>query len=527
MSEQEKLPQSSTPDGAAGSPGDRRRFLKTAVGSAIAAGTGIAGGALAATAPLQHSEVRHWDGETDLLIMGSGIGGIAAAIEARRQGMSALVLEKFNVLGGSSALSGGVCYMGGGTPLQKALGFEDSTQAMHDFMVAASGVYAPKEKIAVYCDGSLDHFDWLVENGVKYAQRFSAEKELSHKAASLYYCGCEKSYPFRNIAHPAPRGHVPPAENQTGGRELMTFLIAAARRLGADIRTEVDVERLVMESDGSVAGLRVMENGRTLHIRARKGVVLAAGGFVHNSEMMASYAPDLNRCRPRWGHAGHLGQGILMGMSVGGRTRIMDHGFSVLPLYPPEDVLKGVVVNGQGQRCITEDTYYGVMGHEILVHQKGRGYLIVDAACDYPALDYRVVIAARDDTIAGLAAKLHLPPGVLEETVAYYNKYAAQGQDPLFGKAPPFLAPLQKGPYSAYDLSPEKAFYAVQTFGGLETNVDGEVINAWGEAIPGLYAAGRTSAGIPVSPYYASGLSIGDGSFFGRRVAKHAARRKA
>jgi 3-oxo-5alpha-steroid 4-dehydrogenase len=516
-------PTPDTPAPLSAEVGKRRRFLQAGAGL-LAAGSSLSSSA--ATAALRRQDIKQWDEETDLLIMGSGIGGIAAAIEARRQGQRALVLEKFHVLGGSSALSGGVCYLGGGTPLQKALGFEDSVEAMRDFMLAASGLHAPKEKIAQYCEGSLALFDWLVDNGVRYAQQFSAEKELSHKAASLYYCGGEKNAPFRTLARPAPRGHVPPAENQTGGRELMRALTASARQLGAQIRTEVEVRQLVLESDGSVAGLRVSQAGRLRHIRARRGVVLAAGGFIHNDEMLALFAPELNRCRPRWGHAGHQGIGILMGMAAGGRTLRMDHGFAVLPLYPPESVLKGVVVNEKGQRCIAEDSYYGVIGHEMLYRQAGRGSLIVDADCDYSATDYRVVVQARDASLSGLARQLNLPEGMLEQTVAYYNSHAAQGRDPLFGKQAEYLAPLLKPPFTAYDLSPEKAFYATQTFGGLDTTVDGEVINAWGEAIPGLYAAGRCSAGLPVAPYYASGLSIGDGCFFGRRAATHAARRK-
>jgi 3-oxo-5alpha-steroid 4-dehydrogenase len=186
-----------------------------------------------------------------------------------------------------------------------------------------------------------------------------------------------------------------------------------------------------------------------------------------------------------------------------------------------------VVVTAQGQRCVAEDTYYGVIGHEMLVRQGGRGYLVVDADCDYPGPDYRVVEAARADDLAELARHLNMPAGMLEQTVAFYNRHAAEGRDPLFGKAAQNLAPLRKAPFVAYDLSPEKAFYSTQTFGGLDTDVDAAVINAWGEPIPGLYAAGRTAASVPVSPYYASGLSVGDGSFFGRRAARHAVARKS
>lgn len=516
------MPESDKPPHGAGVPvPDRRGFMRAALGA-----TALAGATVAQAAPLRGKDIKTWAHDTDVLVMGSGIGGICAAIEARQQGARVTVLEKYHVLGGSSAMSGGVCYLGGGTPLQKALGFEDSVQAMRDFMVAASGAYAPVAKIELYCEGSLAHYDWLVAQGVQYAHRFSAEKELSHGAASLYYCGSEKNRPFRDLARPAPRGHVPPAQNQTGGRSLMQTLIAQAKRLDVNIVPEVDVQRLVLAQDGAVLGVQAVYAGQTVQWRARRGVVLAAGGFVHNEAMMQQFAPVLNRCRGKWAPAGHQGQGILMGMAAGARPMLMDHGFAVLPMYPPEEVLKGIVVNASGQRCISEDSYYGVIGDEMLFHQKGRGFLIVDADCDYAAPDYRLVQAAKADTVAGLEQSLGLPAGILQRTVEFYNQHAAQGQDPLFGKAAQYLAPLRRGPFVAYDLSVERAFYTTQTFGGLETSVDGEVIHAWGQPIPGLYAVGRCSAGLPVSPYYASGLSLGDGSFFGRRAGAHAALRK-
>jgi 3-oxo-5alpha-steroid 4-dehydrogenase len=212
-------------------------------------------------------------------------------------------------------------------------------------------------------------------------------------------------------------------------------------------------------------------------------------------------------------------------MSVGGNVLRMHHGFAVLPLYPPENVLKGVAVNRLGERCIAEDAYYGMIGHEFLYNQGGRGWLIVDADCDYPGPDYRVVVAATAASIAELERALAIASGSLAKTVAYYNEHAAQGRDPVLGKAAQFLAPLARPPFKAYDLGVDKAFYSVHTFGGLETGLDGEVISVWNAAIPGLYAAGRTSAGIPTAPYHASGLSIGDSTFFGRRAGAAAAAR--
>jgi 3-oxo-5alpha-steroid 4-dehydrogenase len=497
----------------------RRDFLRTLAGSAAAACV-----TTAAAEPVRRDAIPRWDATTDLLIVGSGAAGIAAALEARRAGLSTLVLERYAVPGGSSSLSGGVCYLGGGTPLQKSLGFDDSVEAMYEYLVAAGGAYAPRERIEMYCAGSLEHFDWLVSNGVRYAQRYSDEKELSHAEASLYYCGSERVHPYAQIAKPAPRGHVPAAINQTGGRELMHTLLDAAARNGVDLRTHVVAERLVVEPDGRVAGLRASHGGQTLHLRATRGVVLAAGGFIHNSEMLARHAPELAACRPRWGRAGDQGDGIRMGMAVGANTLHMNQGFAVLPLYPPEHVLKGVVVNASGQRFINEDVYYGAIGHEVVYRQNGRAWLIVDADCDYTAPDFRLIAGAEAATLAELERRLELPAGALVRTVDYYNGAAAQGGDPLFGKDAKFVAPLQRAPFKAYDLGVRNAFITVHTLGGLETDLDSRVIDAWGEPIAGLYAAGRTTAGIPVAPYTSSGTSLGDGTFFGRRAARHAAR---
>jgi succinate dehydrogenase/fumarate reductase flavoprotein subunit len=498
----------------------RREFLRAGT---LAAATAAFSGASQAVA----AEPRRWDDEADLLIMGSGAAGASAALEARGRGAEVRVYEMLPIPGGSSSLSGGVCYMGGGTPLQKALGFEDSREDMYRFMVAASGRYAPLAKIEAYCNESLAHFDWLVANGVNYAQRFSAEKELSHEAASLYFCGNERTYPYRDIARPAPRGHVPPAKNQTGGRSLMQSLLASLQQHGVQVNTGAACERLVRASDGAVLGVEVRDAGGVRSVRARKGVVLAAGGFIHNPEMLKKHAPELFACAPHWGRAGDLGIGICMGMSVGANVLHMQQGFAVLPLYPPENVLKGVVVNLRGQRCVSEDSYYGVLGHEILFNQSGRGYLIVDRTSDYAAPDYRLIVAGEAPSIAALEARLKLPEQSLQQTVAYYNRYAERGEDPLLGKGRDYLAPLLAPSFKAYDLGVDQAFYAVHTFGGLETTVNAEVLNVEGEVIPGLYAAGRTSAGIPVSPYYASGLSIGDSTFFGRRAAMHAVARRA
>jgi 3-oxo-5alpha-steroid 4-dehydrogenase len=104
--------------------------------------------------------------------------------------------------------------------------------------------------------------------------------------------------------------------------------------------------------------------------------------------------------------------------------------------------------------------------------------------------------------------------------VAYYNRYASKGEDPMFGKSRDYLRPLQGPPYKAWDISVDRAFFPAHTLGGLATTVDGAVLSSSGEPIPGLYAVGRTAAGIATAPYLASGLSVGDATFFGRRAGR-------
>ncbi|HKY89830.1 MAG TPA: FAD-dependent oxidoreductase [Nevskiaceae bacterium] len=495
-----------------------RRSLLKALGLA---GAACAVDAAAAT-PAPRKDVRRWDRQADVVIVGTGAAGISAAIEVRRAGGHVEVLESVHVPGGSSSISGGVCYLGGGTPLQKALGFDDTTDAMIGYMLAASGPSAPVEKIRLYCEGSLEHFDWLVANGVVYAQKFSPEKEITIPDGSLYYCGSEKTWPYRDQFRPAPRGHVPPSQHLTGGRVLMAALLASAAKLGVEPRLEHRARRLVVESDGRVSGVLVEAGGRTIAIGAKRGVLLSAGGFIHNAAMVKRYAPELAACTTPWGRAGDLGDGILMGMAAGGAINRMHEGFIITPMYPPESILKGIAVNRAGLRFHPEDSYYGMIGHAIAFRQEGVAFMITDADSAYAWKDERLPIAAKADTIAALEKALQMPEGALVGSVDYYNTHARKGEDPLFHKAREFVAPLAKAPFTAYDLSVGKAFTPAHTFGGLQTSIDAQVLNAWGDPIPGLYAAGRTSAGLPVAPYIGSGVSIGDGTFFGRRAGRHA-----
>jgi 3-oxo-5alpha-steroid 4-dehydrogenase len=502
-------------------PGLRRRDLLAGFSAAAATTFAAGAGALPAAA------VTSWDMSTEVLVAGSGAAGASAAIEARRAGAGVLLVESLPRFGGSSAMSAGVVYAGGGTALQRALGVEDTVEAMFRFISGAGGRHPPLEKIRLYCEQSRAHFDWLVEQGVPYRAQLSPAMTVPMGGESLYFSGCELAWPARELAQPAPRGHVPVAAGMTGGRVLMEALLAQVTALGVKLQAGVAGQRLVVAADGRVLGMEVSVAGERRTIRASRGIVLASGGFIHNREMVRNYAPELYDCAVPWGNVGDQGAGINMGIAAGGAALRMHQGFAIVPLYPPESVLSGIVVNASGQRFVAEDTYYGVLGDAIAYHQQGRAWLLTDQGSEPPALQDNFSLVGEGNTVGDVADQLGFPKGALQDAVAYYNRHAGNGEDPLFRKRPAFLRPLQGPPYRAWDLSVEKSFVPAHTFGGLHTGLDGEVINSFGEMIPGLYAAGRTSAGLPGAPYIASGLSVGDATFFGRRAGRAAARREA
>jgi succinate dehydrogenase/fumarate reductase flavoprotein subunit len=303
---------------------------------------------------------------------------------------------------------------------------------------------------------------------------------------------------------------------------MMQRLVDATERSGARIVCDAGAETLVVEADGRVAGVVVRHEGEERVVRARRGVVLAAGGFIQNADMVARYSPLLLRCNWKLGQDGDDGRAIRMAMGAGADVVRMDAGEVAVPLTPPKRLMRGIIVNRVGQRFINEDAYYGRIGQEALFRQDGRMHLIVDTAI------YERNLAGMkakwvEETVVDLERTLGMPEGALQATVELYNRFAARGEDPLFHKAPAFLEPLVNAPYAAVDCSTERAVYATFTLGGLRTLPSGEVLDPDGRRVPGLYAAGRTTSGV-AAWHYVSGVSLADGMFFGRKAGRSAAR---
>ena len=273
-----------------------------------------------------------------------------------------------------------------------------------------------------------------------------------------------------------------------------------------------------MDQARRVIGIAAVTEGRERLYRAHRGVVLCAGGFIQNRDMVARHAPWLARCKYRMGTDGDDGRGIRMGLSAGGDAIRMHTGCIVLPFTVPKGLIRGVMVNQHGQRFINEDAYQTVVGEAALVHHDGQVFLIVDDAIyarPFPPTEF----AAVGETIEELEQELGMPEKSLQNTLTLYNAGAEKSQDPVFQKDSEYLQPLVHPPFGALDYRIEHSLWSVFTMGGLHTDTEGRVLSPDGFPVPGLHAAGRTTSGLAAQGY-SSGLSIADATYFGRRAGR-------
>ncbi len=471
------------------------------------------------------AEIESWADEADVIVVGFGAAGAAAAYEAAAAGASVLVLERAGAAGGAAAMSDGMVYLGGGTATQREAGFDDTVENMASFLTAACGPAPDVAKIEVYCERSVEHHDWLIARGVQFLGVHLPEGGGTSPVdgEGLMFTGGENGYPFDELVPAVPRGHVTQGA-RPGGSILMTVLSRAALDAGARASYDTRADRLVVDDDGRVCGVVANRYGDEVAFRARTGVVLTAGGFVNNPDMVEQYAPVLALTALRLGTEGDDGRGIRMAQAVGAQVKRMDSIECALPFNAPRGLKYGILVNRLGQRFVNEDTYMGRVGQRALVKELGEAYLIVDEA--HYAPNWLGIAATWVCESAGeLETEIGLPPGALVATLDYFNAHAAAGEDPLFHKRRPTLEPLV-APLAAFDLRSTTFIYAPFTLGGLHTTVDGEVVDLAGEPIPGLYAAGRTTSGVAAQGY-CSGVSLGDSTLFGRLAGLAAAGAKS
>lgn len=466
--------------------------------------------------------------EADVVVVGFGIAGACAALAARSEGADVLLLERSSDGGGTSALSSGIFYMGGGTALQRDLGVEDDPEEMYRFMLASCGATDP-EVLRRFCERCPEHFDWLEAQGVRFARSLYSDKHMCPPTAEgLLSTGNEKVWPYREIATPALRGHRVDREGDNAGLPAMEALLQRCAEAGVAFLSDISVTELRTDGAGKVDGVVARQYGEAVEIAARRGVVLATGGFQMNRAMVAEHAPYLLDVAEPIGGPHSDGSGIALARSLGAATEAMGAIHATASFYPPAQLITGIIVNAHGQRFVAEDSYHGRTAAHIFEQPGRKAWLILDSRnFAYPELGefFRYELVDGWESIAEMETALGIPVGNLQRTMAEYNGDAASGVDRRLGKHPDWLRPLDKPPFAAFDLSLGKALYHYHTLGGLKVDADARVIGQDGAAIAGLYAAGSCAASVIHSAKgYGSGMTLSSGSLFGRIAGANAAR---
>lgn len=456
--------------------------------------------------------------DCDVLVVGGGGAGMAAAIEAADAGASVVVLEAGPRPGGSTALSGGVFYAAG-TSIQRAAGVEDDVERMYRYYMTINRWNLEPWLIRRFCEQSAPTLEWLIGLGVDIP------------VEGLYVSGVDD----------APRGH----HSHGSGIELFEHLLGAASARGVAIHPNVRVEGLLIE-DGRIAGITAQ--GAEMRAGA---VVLATGGYGANRAMLAEFNPEIAAQDERWsfyfGSQTSRGDGIRMareaGAAVVGKGRLLVNaspGFSrdVADFHPPWLVF----VNRDGQRFMDETWPYCIAGHRI-EEQPGRlCFAIFDeptraaSPSRHPFADKlgvgdfaysgdrlaeeaakgRVLTA---DTLEELAAKAGIDPVGLAGSVAAYNADVRSGRDRQYFKAG-VLTTIETPPFYAAEVH-AASFGA--TSAGVRIDPDARVLGPDAHPIAGLYAAGETAGGVLGERYVGGGNYISNALIFGRIAGQGAA----
>lgn len=505
----------------------RRSFISGGSCAAAVAGIGALGSFAYAEeadfAPVQAGKVT-WAEEADVVVVGYGGAGAAAAIEAAKAGAHVVLFEMRDIAGGSTIANGGFIMMGG-TKLQEKFGIEDSVDNFYAYLCAAAGEHANAELIKVISDASPDLYDWCVECGMDFESGVcNTDVHLGgyNAGISLGYSGNEQSRDLARFATPAPRGHLP--QPSSSGFDIFSALSQTVDSLGVDVRLGLAGKRLVMGEDGRVAGIVAEGRDGEVAIRAKKAVVLTAGGFSDNAEMVADNYTLTGPLGQNVTSAGNEnGSGILMGQAVGAATRGMGCFQVGITVSTAGDALaRCIIVDGHGRRIVAEDEYNSYICRALSLAVDPHCFLVINEqdAAEGGAGDKFGDPLLSGGTLAEAAEKSGVNADVLASTVAFYNESCELGEDREFGKASKYLVPIEDGAVNVYNFSSYSGYYA--TLGGLKIDRDAHVLNLDGEVIPGLYAAGR-NAGTFYGWYVGSGSDMADVLTFGRIAGVNAA----
>jgi urocanate reductase len=492
----------------------RRSMLK---GALAAAGSGAAlnllGASPAEAAAGAEKRVvpKKWDETYDVIVVGSGFAGLAAAAEAGKRGAKVVILEKMPTYGGNSIINGGEYNaFTDSLHLRETLKLPDDSAELHGKDTLKGGdFYGDPKLVGLLAAGAPVALDWMIEEGGLQLRPV------------LNRTGGHSVYRTHTCLEGVGRGYTE-AEKKI------------AEKAGAKIKLNHKITWLWRaDTEGPVLGVEVDAKGKKLQLRATKGVVLASGGFGRDVAMRQLFNPSLDGSYNCTNHPGATGETIRFAQAIGADSLHL----AFIQLYPyaePETGLLdapavypfrgpgyGIVyVTKQGKRFVSELERRDVVSRAEIATGLKPTFSIFNARMvplmsgTQPEVDAgiskgRFVPAA---SIAELAGKLGIPPEALTKTVEDHNRYLKEGKDPEFAKPiTDKMVPLTEGPF--YGIAQWPAVH--HTMGGLRIDEKARVIDLWGKPIPNFFAAGEITGGVHGANRL-GGNALPDAVVFGR-----------
>lgn len=449
--------------------------------------------------------------QVDVVIVGAGITGLAAAAWCAEHQVRAVLLEKQPEIGGTSAMSGG-WFAFSGTDEQRRRGIVDHDSTFVADMLAASGGVADPALLEAYAREQHDAYDWMRGLGLE----FDVVKLSSGQSV--------------------PRSHRVPI-----GTVLAALLARVEAASTVVLRTGARVVDLI-DDGGTVAGVVVELDGGTRQRVHARGVLLGTGGFTRSPETIGRYAPRQVDAMP-YGGLGNTGDGLRFATARGAALRDMEYVSGTFGSHPETTIeehelltafyMGAVIVNVEGRRFVDESASYKTLGAACLEQPRQIAFQVFDAdvrAQSQPGVPLSDIDALEDkghvhraDSLRELAGAAGIDAAELERTVREYNAVVAGDRSDAFGRTGLCngvgrLVPVAKAPFYAY---PAKTLMT-STYCGVAVDAVGRVLTESGAAVPGLYAAGEVVGGFH-GKAYVTGTALSKGLIFGRVAASHIA----
>ena len=441
--------------------------------------------------------------DADVVVVGGGVAGLSAGIEAAANGADVVILEKQGIVGGATTRSGGKL-MANGTDVQKAAGIEDSNEQMFDYLKGVGGDMIDDAKMHGFVDHSLETYNWMVDMGVKVQ-----DVEPIHS-----------SLPVWRVHNVEGGGGMTDGH----GGKIIVPMLEKYNEADGDILYNTTAETLLTNEDGAVIGVQgTRADGSKVTVNA-DAVILATGGYASNREMMAPYA-DFTENYSTQVPAGNLGDGIVMAEAVGGQIFQNPSAQTVYVSYTCGVGINeepGLIVTEDGERVVNEYTYQYHVGDALAKAKSNKAFYIATANDPTPTVQYGMTLESTPsaDSIEELAELIGVDPATLKATVDRYNELAAKGKDEDFGKPADKMFPIEGDKYYALQLNPA----VTVTYSGIVTDVESRVLDADNKPIQGLYAAGETAfPGLFGTEYPGCGTAITAGAYYGRVAGRNAA----